>query len=142
MATGMEGMEMTMSYPVAKVLTALKKNRKQHAEDYEKAMKGYRKKRSEALVEAGTKFLENFQRVTDLDKKDADFELEDLLDDVELQMSEPVEYLSHYDDYIEQLEMTSQEEIQFSRTMFKQLVQNEWEWVRSYNRTNSAYLAG
>jgi len=131
---------MTFSYEVSKILEKLKENRAKHAADYEKAMEGYRTERRDALIDAANKFDKNKAKLLKAQADGKDYDLGTLMDDVEMHLDKPREYLEHYDDFIEQLSMTKDEDFELSRTMFKQLVQDDWEWSRNFKMSNSKYL--
>jgi hypothetical protein len=140
MAQGREGMEMKFTYAVDEVLAKLKENRKKHEADYKKAMQGYHAERKEVLMNAVLQFDENKAKLFNAQEDGEDYDLHDLMKDVKLHLDKPVEYLEQYDDFIEQLTMTAQDEFELSRTMFKQLVQDDWEWTRNFKMSNSKYL--
>ena len=141
---GMEGLDMEFEYEVDFVLGKLKENRAKHKIDFDKAMKGYRAKRLEMFYEAKKQLIDNIETMqADLEQDDTvDWELDDLTNDVEMDLDKPRQFLEHYDDMIGQLGMTSQKKFTLSRAMYKQLVQDEWEWSRNWKMSNSMYVGG
>lgn len=141
MAAGLEGAEIKFSYEVVRILEKLKENRTKHKNDYDEAMIGYRTERTEALIEAVAKLRKNTTEMLKAQDDGEDYTLDDLLDDVDLRLDKPLEFLQQYDDFIEQLEWTEQKTFELSRVMFKQLVQDDWSWTHRFKQSNSKYIA-
>jgi hypothetical protein len=105
------------------LLASLKSNREKHASDYQKAKAGF------------IKLLDK-----ELEKK-----LQNLRDGKKIELSfdnkKPESYLKEYDDVIGMLELSVDNELTLNHQQYKQYVQNEWDWTRTWSTSNVAYLS-
>lgn len=128
----------------AELLTILKENLEKHKKEYEESRKGWYDKLmadlaktpqlAEDLAAKVTKVFEaggtvaegfNFSKLVPEDWHDA-----------------PTSYADQYDDAIEMLEMAKDEKIALTRTLWRQLVKDEWEWKTRHTMTNQKYAPG
>jgi hypothetical protein len=133
--------ELNIEMGRAELLKTLKENLEKHKKEYEESRKGWIDKlladlakapeRAKALAEKVTKAFKdgdgsvegfNFQRLVPEDWHDA-----------------PVSYADHYADAIEMLTMAKDEKISLSRTLWRQLVKDEWEWKSRHMLSNRKY---
>lgn len=105
-----------------KLLEALKANRDQHAEQYEKAKAGYLRITKE--------------KCNDLAERLANGELigQQWIDPA------PADHTSDYDDVISMMEWSTQESIELTQSQFKQYVQDDWGWKDQWLTSNSGYI--
>ena len=112
---------LTMNFRVEEILTALKKNRAEHAKIVEEAVKGFRDKLRTELV----------NKLHDLDTGK--------LPDTHSKLAKPQIYLAEYDSAIEMLSMTSDETLELDQSAFQCYVLNKWSWMGGFLNSNSMY---
>ena len=134
------GMKLGVNVAKAKLQETLETNLKKHLEEYAESMKGWHEKLTaqlEASIEYARKALSK-ARAGDAEAKwmkdiaTAKFVPHDWHD-------EPVSYARHYEDAIEMLKLSTDENIGLSRTLFQQLVQDKWEWSDRHLFSNRKY---
>lgn len=105
------------------LVAKLQVNRAQHAADYEKAKKGFRKLLIEEL-RGKLKAAENGEKV-----------------ELRFTNQTPTNNLEEYDDVIGMLEMATDTEIELTHVQYKQWVQDKWDWKEHWSMSNVAYLS-
>jgi hypothetical protein len=109
------------TYPVAKILAIVKKNRDLHKKEFDQAFLGYRKKMiaktREMLVAA-----ENYQDVPH-----------------HIDLVRPENHLAEYDRAIQMFSLTNQKKVTLDSATFAQLIMDEWSWKQSFTATNARY---
>lgn len=126
--------ELTFKYSVFQLLEKLKANREAHIEAHKKAMAGYEKELAERLIAISTYAQEcataiQTKHVAKIDQRK--LSIHDL--------DKPQEYTKQYDEAIEMLEMTIEEEIELPQLYFRQLVCDEWDWKREFQTYSAKY---
>lgn len=112
----------TVKVKVDQLRKHLEKNRAKHVIDYAEAMEVYREllvvkiKESLAKAELG----EDVSHIIDIDR--------------------PSNYTSSYDNIIEMLKWTTDEEIYLDQQEFAQYVQDKWAWSNVFGATASMYM--
>ena len=117
------GISIKTTYPVSKLLEAIKENRKNHEENYKKAMEIYR--------EEVTKFCEKQLKLAK-DGKDIEYNCH---------LEKPVQYLKYYDQAIKMFEFSSETAIDLDSNVFSQLVCDDWEWKEQFIRNTMTYAS-
>ena len=131
-------MLLSLKFPKKELLTKIRENRKQHQIDYEDAFGGYRKQ----LATRWGEISEYCNRVSKLMNEAIWYEIDVMVDPANLKYSDldkPDSHIEAYDQAIEMLELTTQDEIELSQTHFKQLVQDKWEWKASFMASSMKY---
>jgi hypothetical protein len=105
-----------------RLLTALRENREGHAAEYEKAKKGYLRVTRKRLEELLARLVDG-----------------ELLDRVWLE-APPEDHTKDYDDAIEMMEWTQDNQIDLTQAQFKQYVKDDWGWRDQWMTSNTAYL--
>lgn len=105
-----------------RLLDALRTNREGHAAEYEKAVKGYLRVTRERLEGLLSQLIRG-----------------ELLERVWLE-APPEDHTSDYDDAIEMMEWTQDNQIDLTQSQFKQYVKDDWGWKDSWMTSNTAYL--
>lgn len=111
----------TVKVKVEQLRKHLEENRAKHVIEYAEAMEVYREllvvkiKESLAKAEVG----EDVSHVIDIDR--------------------PANYTSSYDNIIEMLKWTTDEEIYLDQNEFAQYVQDKWSWSSMFGATASMY---
>lgn len=116
-------LSMTTKIAKADLLTALRKNREEHADIVVEARAGYVEKAKAALLRK--------------------------LDDIKsgkivalmFKLSPPVDNTDVYDTVIKMVEMTTEEHIVLEATEFRNLIEDHWDWSRDFYHSNSLYSA-
>jgi hypothetical protein len=111
----------TMSYEKEKVLTALIKNREEHAKIVQEAQKGYREKAIEAVEKLLVELKEG-KRVS-----------------LHIPLEIPVSHLDDFDRVIEMLRMTINPMVELDEGEFQVYVRNKWNWQRQFLESNAIY---
>lgn len=104
------------------LLTALKENREQHHEQYEKAWDGY------CVIARET--------------------LEAMLDTIKqkkpigqyIKHAPPEDHTADYDDVIDMLEWSLGDEVELTQTQFIQYVKDDWGWKDQWTTSNTSYI--
>jgi hypothetical protein len=109
---------------VADLLEKVKEQREKHKAEYEKAIAGWREK----MKAVAQRIVENAHKISKFPKA-----MDDLSD-------KPHHYLADFDEAIDALEMTKDTEIVLNASQFNQLVRGKWQWVRSFESSNSNYV--
>lgn len=117
--------------PRTKLIEKMKENRAQHAETYEQAMDGYRRKVVEVLQSA----LYAAQAVKE--KGEGVASLSQIT-----RLTKPSEYLQAYDEAIELFEWDQRETLKLSVEEFRKYVLDKWDWKDSFEANSTAYLVG
>jgi hypothetical protein len=111
--------------PVKKdeLLGILRSNRDRHSEKYEKARAGWRKAMERELHEL-------------LDKVD-----NGLIIGVQLANIPPEDHTGDYNDAIDMLEMSIDNEVMLSQAQFRCYVKDKWGWQEQWTTSNSQYMS-
>ena len=122
------GYSKELTYERNKLLQVISKNRVQHVEDYNLAVKEYR----EQLVKRLNKLL-----------KKAEYEkrhpAETNLETYHIDLEVPVCYVKDYDRAIAQFDMTTEQIIKLNSVEFSQLVLDEWDWKAHFDSNTMSY---
>jgi len=116
----------TFAFLIVDVLASLKKHRKVHAADVDKAKKAYRKKATAKLKKMHQDAVKGKPIETHIG------------------MSIPLNYLNVYDNAIDILtdtQKTGALNIELTAEEYERFVKDRWEWTASFEASNSAYLA-
>lgn len=108
---------------VLALLTALRTNRTSHADEYLKALEGWRVETEEKLV-------------AELEKLRAGKEFKTVLS-----FPEPQNHTADYDRVIAMLEMTVDKEVTLTAAEFEQYVRDNWAWSGVVRTLNSSYAS-
>lgn len=108
---------------VVDLLEKLQENRAKHRGIFERAQVGYREKVIEVLDKMLADARANKRIVT------------------AIELPEPVDRTSDYDQAILMLSMTTDEEIELDARTFQQLVMDQWDWKEFFIASNSHYTA-
>lgn len=103
------------------LITAIKSNRKEHISEYNQAYSDYKAKVKYELERA---------------LKEAN---EGKFDNVAVLIQSPVSHENDYNDIIEMLEMSVDDNITLDRDSFKAYIKNEWNWTRQFKVLNASY---
>ncbi len=109
------------TYPVAKILAIVKKNRAAHQQEFKDALQGWRKKVI-AKTREMVRLAECYQDVPQT-----------------LDLPRPEDHLTEYDRAIQMFTLTDQKKITLDSATFAQLIMDEWSWKRSFSATNARY---
>ncbi len=133
-------MKLGVNVGKAKLLETVEANLAKHKEEHAEAMKGWLKKLQEQL--ARSKDLAQDL----LDKSNSglpDGRWMKELDPGKMipkdWHDEPISFARHYEDAIEMLKLSTDENIGLSRTLFQQLIQDKWEWSDRHAHSNQKY---
>jgi len=110
-----------LSFDKAQLLEIIKKNREQHRAIFEEAYDGFYK----ALVAQLDKMKE-----AALAKKKVS---------LYVGLTEPVDMTSEYDEVIQMLELTTDNEVVLDQRQFKNYILDEWNWKGQFITSNSLY---
>lgn len=113
---------LTVNVNKVDLLATLKANREEHGATYEKAKAGYLKVTKNRLDELLAKIVEG-----------------ELLDRIFLE-APPVDNTGDYDDVIEMMKWSQDDNIQLTQGQFKQYIQDDWGWKDSWMVSNTSYL--
>lgn len=105
-----------------KLLDAIRKNRKGHRAEFEKAIVGYRKaaiSEIEAMLSDAKNNIRIARRLT---------------------LIEPEDHTADYDRVIMMLEMSIEPNIRLSSDVFRQYVMDEWAWMNQFKTSTASYL--
>lgn len=127
--------DLTFKYAVATLLEKIKENRKAHVELYEKAMQGYREQLAERLIEIAEYAQTRATAIQTTDTLQVSGNKLSIHD-----LDEPKEYTKYYDEAIEMLEMTTEEEIELPQTHFRQLIRDQWDWKERFYAGSMKYV--
>ena len=122
------------------LLGVIRNNRKNHIEDYAKAIKAYRVKSADLLAKEIERVEKEYEtRIANL-KKD----LENIISGGEIKTSyaqKPTLYLKEYDMAIKMFEMHIDPVVELPRGEFIQLVNDDWAWQSTF-RSNYVSFQG
>jgi hypothetical protein len=116
-----------MDFSTKDLLEKIKANREKHALEYTEAVKEYRAKLRQVLKDK-LKAIDASE-VTSVPRGS-------------ISVPEPKSYLEEYDQFIDMLEMTKDENTTLSVMMFNQLVRDQWSWKQDFNMTKMSYHLG
>ena len=106
------------------LIKAIKEGRDQHRAQYD-----------EAVVDFKAKLEAELSRVLKQVRKGN-------VQEHHVNVTPPPCHLTDYDDVIEMMEMSVDENITLDRDAFKAYFKNEWSWTRTFNTLNSSYKVG
>lgn len=114
--------ELKVNVEKDKLLEILKANREKHAKDYDYAKTGFRKL---LIIELQKKLksAKEGKKVVLIFKN-----------------QKPTNHLKDYDEIIGMLELSTDKELKLNQQQYKQYVNNEWNWVKHWSTSNSAYI--
>lgn len=115
------------------LLAKIKANRIKHIEEYDKSVEGYKIEAKER-VEAALKDLQDR-----IDKLKAGQQIN--LAGIVFNLQVPENHTADYDQVIEMLEMSVDEELKIQSDEFACYVMDRWDWKDRFTLTNRAYLA-
>jgi hypothetical protein len=125
---GRGGLIMVTTQSTASILAKLKANRIKHEAAYLKALAAWKK----AMVKAADAFQIKMHTWEEGGHKGKVPEWE--------QPAQPRSYVSSYNDVISQLETATNVEMQLTGDMYKQYMQDRWNWRRDFEHLNSTYV--
>ena len=117
-------LDLSLKYAVEDLLNKIKANKATHVANFNKAMAGYK-----------------IKMVEELEKKLKDAKEGKLVEHT-VNLPRPKSFESYYDEAYDMISMCKDTEITLDRTLFGQLVRDEWEWSHEYATANSSYLGG
>lgn len=123
MGMRMSNIEMSTTVSKEKLLAILRANRETHGTIVREAREGYVKQARKALEE----------RLSQLERGE--------VASLAFQLSPPADYTSIYNTSIKMLEWNTLEVIELAADEFRQLVLDEWDWMRGFLESNSTYSA-
>jgi hypothetical protein len=115
--------DLKVSVDKGTLVAKMQVNRAQHAADYEKAKKGFRK----LLIEELEEKLEDAKNGESVSLR--------------FEANAPESHLEDYDDVIDMLHMANDGEIELSHVQFKQWVQDKWDWKEQWGFMNAVSLS-
>lgn len=111
------------------LLAIVKANREKHLSAWAVSVEGWIKETAERLAEEALVFQDavdnNYPLCVELSRFD----------------SKPVDHLRDYDRLIKMIELTDETHIELTEVEFDQYVNDEWNWKREFNLSNSKYGA-
>ena len=116
------GSQIKMNFKVVELVNIIKANWKQHALDYTEAMVQFKKEYSERLdaIKADAEKTGTYRQ--------------------SVGVREPMSFESDYKRAVEMLELSCDEEITLDESTYDRLVNDNWEWKRSFLDNTVAYL--
>ncbi len=117
------GMDLKVTVNRASILTKIIENRERHITIFKEARAGYIKNAKEALL-ARLEELENGKAKS-----------------LSFSIIPPMSMVSTYDTVIGMLQASVDENIVLTATEYRQLAEDEWDWMDSFLSTNSRYSA-
>ena len=111
----------SLSFKKSEVLDKLRENREEHMTIIVEAQKGYRK-------EAIKLFSDKLTSLKAGEKVDVSFHL-----------PMPASYVDEFDNAIQMLEMSVDEEVELTDDEFKCYIRNKWTWQTRFLEANSSY---
>ena len=105
-----------------KLIAILVENRDKHAKDYEEAVGGY-------YIQAEKEFEAELAKIKDGEKFSTYFR----------NLSEPESHVKEYDNVIEMLGVSEDEQIYISMQDYLKYYKNEWDWQSSWEMSNRPY---
>jgi hypothetical protein len=132
-----------LKYPKTQVMERLVANRSKHIADFDEALAGYEKQRLERLNElvACAKTLGLSVPAPAEDVTSATKQIERRLLAV-TGLSKPVSYIDSYDRVIDQLGMTSDDQVDMDDQTFDSYMRDEWAWKKQFTASTSTYKGG
>ena len=118
-----EGTSFSVKVPRTMLLVTLRKNLQEHIQIVKEAKAGYERKLL-AIYEAGVDILR-------------DGRIPKVVEPYQLPV--PKDHSKEYQDAIEMLEMSREDNVELGIMQFRALVKDEWEWSGGFYTTNSAY---
>ena len=115
------------------LLAVLRRNREQHAKDYQAACVGYR-------AVALRRIEESFQEARAV--VDRLQEGQTVAVGLRVSLSVPVSYERAYDQIIRMMEMSVDAEIELTAGQFACFVMDDWEWKEEWSSSNAQYIRG
>lgn len=126
-------MNFTTKVKKSAIVGTLKDNKVKHLKKLKKAGKAWHEK-----VLAASERLDEVSSGADFTEKDICEAIDKL---TELRHQVPTDMSKTYDDAIAMVECHSGQHIELEETDFRQLMQDQWSWKRSWNDTVSNYMA-
>lgn len=117
-------LDLSLKYAVKDLLDKIKSNKATHVANFNKAMAEYK-----------------IKMVEELEKKLKEAKEGKLVDHT-VNLPRPKSFEGYYDEAYDMISMCKDTEITLDRTLFGQLVRDEWEWSNEYAVANSSYLGG
>lgn len=109
---------------VQNLLKTIIENRKNHEENYKKALKKYKQEFSQECLKQ-------------MDMSDND---ESCVPKISSDLNPPIEYLKDYDETIGMLKLHEGSTISLSSTEYNQLILDKWSWSQHLLSSNSKYI--
>lgn len=110
-----------------KLLTVLRNNRTKHIEEYKLAVIGFKQKCKKALEDKLEALNNEAFKDSQLNKV------------LYFALTPPKSMEEEYDQVIEMLEFSKNQEITLDRNQFSSWVKDDWDWKQSVGATNSFY---
>ena len=136
-----DGVELSVSVSKKDLLGTLKENLEKHKKEHEEARKGWNNRVHTQLMDA----MANMEKLLDASATNPNNWKRKLTEDVTKLLipkdwhDEPRSYAEHYEDAIDMLSLSEDDVITLSRTLFKQLIQDRWEWKGIHVRSFAKY---
>jgi hypothetical protein len=119
---------LTLKVPTEKLLTKLKHNRSLHEGNYFKALEAFKIDATKALLDRGNSI-----------KNDPVGEARDYSKTFHFNIPIPVSYVSAYDEVIEMLEFSEQQEVEISGDQYRAWVEDKWDWSHTFENSTMWY---
>lgn len=103
------------------LLTTLEGNRDKHKAEYEEAIAGYKQAAAQALREQADKVAEDHTVRT------------------AVSLPKPEDHTEDYDDAIEMLSWSTEDEVEIEQHDFRNFVLDKWHWKEQFAATTQAY---
>lgn len=114
--------ELEIKVSKAQLLAALQENREKHGAAYQKAKAGY--------IKVTTEQLKNYVQQL----ADGELLVQRFIN------APPEDHTDDYDDAIDMMEWSIDDEIVLDQQQFKQYIKDDWGWKQSWVTSNTAYM--
>jgi hypothetical protein len=115
----------TIKVEVARLKEVVQRNREKHVNEYNEALKGYHESLKKALTEEYTQAVEYKSR-----EVNPKFLYE---------FTKPISYVQEYDDFLVQLEWTTETTVDLTPAEVNQYIQDNWGWKEIFNNSTLRY---
>jgi hypothetical protein len=112
--------EMTIKVNVGELIEKIEKNRKAHIDQWQAAIQAYRNRLYDILNDMMSR-LNNGEAVRP-----------------HIDLRKPEDHVKDYDNVIEMLGMSQEENMELSYSQFKKFVKDEWDWSNGFHVLNSS----
>lgn len=132
----MQGLD-SLKFKREEVLAKVRQNFKAHTKQYEQAKEDFVVAFKGRVSEFKEEIEEFNKKTQEIDTFQSFIEVSDSFPRFH-DVAPPMFYGEEFERAIEMLAMATDEELVLDQVLFRQLVQNEWEWSRSFEHSNVA----